>query len=221
MQISDILKEGFINNFIDLTIWQMALVMLVSIICGAIICAVYRITYRGVMFSCSFCLSLFAMNMITTLLILSIRTNVYLSLGTLGALSVVRFRTAVKEPMDTAFIFLSVCSGVVCGGNLLGIALFGVLLISVLLAFVSMVQKPCGKYILMISTESAVEAAAIDEINRNTKSARLKSKAISGATSEMAFEVSLDKDSTAFMNELGAKKGVLSVSIVKSNNEYI
>ncbi len=221
MQISEILKEGFLNNFSDLTAGQAALVMLVSVLCAAVICVVYRITYRGVLFSRSFCVSLFAMEMITTLLILAIRTNVYLSLGTLGALSVIRFRTAVKEPMDTAFIFLSVCSGVVCGGNLLGMALLGVTFISIILLVLGMTPKASGKYILMVSAESSEEENVISEIRKSTKNAKLKSKSVSGQVSEMAFEVSLDGDSTAFMNRLSASKGVSSVSIVKSSNEYI
>lgn len=221
MQISNILKEGFVNSFTDLTIGQFALVMLVSILCGAIICAVYRITYRGVMFSHGFCVSLFAMDIITTLLILAIRTNVYLSLGTLGALSVIRFRTAVKEPMDTAFIFLAVCAGVVCGGNLLGMAIIGVLIVSILLVVLSLPSKASSKYILMLSIESSYEDAVFAEIAKNTKSMKLKSKSINGTKSEIAIEISLKNDSTAFMNYWGTKKGVSSVSIVKSSNEYI
>jgi uncharacterized membrane protein YhiD involved in acid resistance len=221
MTFSEMMKTAFSGAFVDLTFGQSVLIMLTALVCAALICLVYRLSYRGALFSRSFCASLFAMTLITTLLIMAIRTNIYLSLGTLGALSIVRFRTAVKEPMDMAYLFLSISAGIICGANLLGIALFGVVLIGAILYAVGHMPKMGGTYIVMVTADSKREQAITKELRDSTRSVTLKSKTLVAGEGEYAWEVALRGGDDAFMTRISTMPGVKSATMVKSNSEYI
>lgn len=221
MTISEILKAAFVSEFVDLTLMQAVVIFLAAMTCGGIICLVYRLNYRGALFSRSFCASLFAMTLITTLLIMAVRSNIYLSLGTLGALSIVRFRTAVKEPMDMAFMFLSISAGIICGANLLGIAIAGVACVCLILFGVGRLPRMAGTYIVMVTADSGAEQRILDLLRQGTRSASLKSKTVSNGITEYAWEVSLKGGDDSFIGQIGATDGVNSAVITKSNTEYI
>ena len=153
----DIFKTGFLENFQAITFQQGVLIMAVSLLLGALICLIYRACYRGVLFSRSFCLSLLAMEIITTLIIVTVTSNIVLSLGMVGALSIVRFRTAIKDPMDIAFLYFSICAGIMTGANLLGLACVGVLLVCVVLFVASRLPAAADNYILMVTINSSDE----------------------------------------------------------------
>ena len=184
------------------------------------ICVSYRLTFRGALFSRSFCASLFTMCLITSLLIMAVRTNVYLSLGTLGALSVIRFRTAVKEPMDVAYMFLAVSAGVICGSNLLGIASPGVFFISAVLILVGRLPRLKAPYTLLVSGDPSAEAAAMACITAATAQRKLKSKSVMGGNLELILEVRLKTDDS-FLTALSSIDGITSASLVKSATEYL
>ena len=113
MSFNDIFKSSYLENITAVSIPDMAIALILSFCLGLFIYFVYRKTYAGVMFSQSFGGSLIAMTMITTMVILAVTSNVVLSLGMVGALSIVRFRTAIKEPMDIAFLFWAIAGGIV------------------------------------------------------------------------------------------------------------
>lgn len=217
----DVFKSGFLENFSSLTVSQGVLIMAVSLLLGLLICLVYRISYRGVLFSRSFCISLLAMDVITTLIIMSVTSNVVLSLGMVGALSIVRFRTAIKDPLDIAFLYYAIGAGIMCGANLLGLAAIGVVLVGVILFVASRLPAASDAYILMLTVNVDDEDPVVKYIKKNTKKAALKSKALVGTSAELSLEVTLDGGSTKFMNKLNAYPGVSSVTIVKSTGEYV
>ncbi len=217
----DVFKSGFLENFSSLTITQGVLIIAVSFLLGLLICLVYRLSYRGVLFSRSFCVSLLAMDVITTLIIMSVTSNVILSLGMVGALSIVRFRTAIKDPLDIAFLYYSIAAGIMCGANLLGLAAIGVVLVGVILFVASRLPAASDSYILMLTVNADDEEPVVKYIKKNTKKAALKSKALVGTSAELSLEVTLDAGSTKFMNKLNAYPGVSAVTIVKSTGEYV
>ena len=220
MTLAQMLKTAFSDAYSGLTFGQTVLIVLGALLCALMICVSYRLTFRGALFSRSFCASLFTMCLITSLLIMAVRTNVYLSLGTLGALSVIRFRTAVKEPMDVAYMFLAVSAGVICGSNLLGIALPGVFFICAVLILVGRLPRLKAPYTLLVSGDPSAEAAAMACITAATTQHKLKSKSVMGGNLELIFEVRLKTDDQ-FLTTLSAIDGITSASLVKSATEYL
>ncbi len=223
-KLVDVLKTAFTGCFVDLSPAQVLLILITSALCGALICLIYRLSYRGAVFSRSFCLSLFAMTLVTTLLIMAIRSNIMLSLGTLGALSIIRFRTAIKEPMDMAFLFLGISAGIICGANMLGIAVIGVVLVSLVLLVINRLPHTAGSYMLIVNTSGAEEADILACISEGTRRAKLKSRSVTGGdtpTAEYIWEISLPKEGDAVVSRLATIPGVTQVSCVKSNSEYI
>ncbi len=230
MNLLDIIQTAFLGSFIELSLAQILLILATSVFLGGLICLVYRLSYRGALFSRSFCVSLFAMTLVTTLLFIAIRNNILLSLGTLGALSVIRFRTAIKEPMDMAFLFLGISTGIICGANMLGIALVGVILVGGILLAVNRLPHTSGSYLLLVNTDGVEEAALLACVNEGTRRAKLKSRSATGAagktddvqpTCEYIWEVHLVKDDDSVVSRIAALPGVTHVSCVKSNAEYI
>src|SRR5512133_1939353 len=119
MTFNDIFKTSFLEKVSSFSALDMILALVLSFALGLFIFFVYKKTYRGVMYSASFGISLMALTMITSLVILAVTSNVILSLGMVGALSIVRFRTAIKEPLDIAFLFWSIAVGIVLGAGLI------------------------------------------------------------------------------------------------------
>ena len=219
---SDIFKNSFIENFnADLSIGKFILTMVVSLLIGLMICVVYRVSYRGVLFSRAFCVSLLAMDVITTLILLTITSNVVLSLGMVGALSIIRFRTAIKDPLDIVFLYYSICAGIMCGAQLLGLAAIGAVIVGVILIVASRLPSAADSYILMVNVNPEDEEPVVKYIEKSTKKSRLKSKALVENTVEISMEVTLIAGSTKFLNKLNAYPGVSSVTLVKNTGEYI
>ena len=219
---SDVFKKGFVENFNqDLGMGRFLLTMAVSILIGLLIIVVYRISYRGVLFSRTFAVSLLAMDVITTLILMTITSNIVLSLGMVGALSIIRFRPAIKDPLDIVFLYYSICAGIMCGANLLGLAAVGAVVVGVILIVASRLPSAADSYILMINVNPDDEEPVVRYIEKSTKKSRLKSKALVENTVELSMEVTLISGSTKFLNKLNAYPGVSSVTLVKSTGEYI
>ena len=141
MSFSDIFKSSFLENVASVSILDMVLAMVLAFGLGLFIYLIYKKTYQGVMYSSSFGLTLVALTMITTLVILAVTSNVVLSLGMVGALSIVRFRTAIKEPLDIAFLFWSIAAGIVLAAGMIPLAVFGSIVIGLILLFFGIVTK--------------------------------------------------------------------------------
>ena len=221
MTFNDIFKNSFLENMTSFSFLDMAIAMALAFAVGLFIMMVYQKTFKGVMYSRTFCVSLLAMTLITTLIILAVTSNVVLSLGMVGALSIVRFRSAVKEPLDIAFIFWAISVGIVLGAGLLPLAVIGSAFIGiVLLVFVNKDIKE-QPYIMIISAEDEnAERRAVDFSAWLLKKSMVKSKTVSASGVELTMEVRLAGD-TAFINSLSQIEGIKNAVLVSYNGEYM
>ncbi|MDY4138363.1 MAG: DUF4956 domain-containing protein, partial [Eubacteriales bacterium] len=165
----------------------------IGFLVGIIIALVYRKTYRGVLYSPSFTLTLIMLTLITTPVVMCIKSDIALSMGMVGALSIVRFRTAVKDPMDTAYMFWALTMGILLGAELYIIALVVVLGISVVLFLMTFVKftNP-NAYLLVLHYDEEAEYDINQQLRRMVKQRRLRSKTVTRTGAEMTFEVRLD-----------------------------
>ena len=220
MTFRDIFKSSFLENIASISILDMAIAMVFAFLLGLFIFFIYKKSYSGVMYSASFGVTLIALSLITTLLIMTVVSNIVLSLGMVGALSIVRFRTAIKEPMDIAFLFWAIAVGIVLAAGLIPLAVFGSIFIGVVLFAFSRKKTADFPYILVVHCEnSEIEEQARIFVKSQVR--RLKSKSVDNGCVELNYEVRLKEDSSAFVNELEAMPGVSRVVLVSYNGDYM
>ena len=229
MSFKDIFKSSFLEsntsfleNIIAVSLPDMALALAISFCLGLFIYFVYNKTYSGVMFSRSFGGTLVALTMITTLVILAVTSNVVLSLGMVGALSIVRFRTAIKEPMDIAYLFWSIAAGIVIAAGMIPLAVVGSVIIGIVMIIFcnhKTVEKP---FIAVVTCSDAeAEKQVAQYLSEQTKKAVIKSKSAQKGNIELSYELSLKSDDTGFITALSDMKGVLSAVLVSYNGDYM
>ena len=222
MSFSDIFKSSFLENVTAVSLLDMALAMVLAFGVGLFIFFVYKKTFAGVMYSASFGVTLVALTMITTLVILAVTSNVVLSLGMVGALSIVRFRTAIKEPLDIAFLFWAIAVGIVLAAGMIPLAVFGSVLIGVILLIFANRSDTTKPYIVVLSCDGpASEEAAMALVRENTKRCVVKSKSVQRGLAELNLEVRLHGGDTDFINTLAELKGVQSAVLVSYNGDYM
>ena len=222
MTFNDIFKSGFMENVSSVSVLDMAVALVLAFGLGMFIFFVYKKTFSGVMYSSGFGVTLIALTMITTVVILAVTSNVVLSLGMVGALSIVRFRTAIKEPLDIAFLFWSIAAGIVLAAGMIPLAVFGSLFIGiVLLVFVN--RKPhLNPYIVVIGCEGhESERQALEFLKSKVQRCAVKSKTAQKGMVELNLEIRMKEDNTDFINELAAMDGVNSAVLVSYNGEYM
>ncbi len=203
MTFNDIFKSSFLNNVTSISIFDMVLALLLAFGVGMFIFFVYKKTFSGVMYSSSFGVTLIALTLITTLVILAVTSNVVLSLGMVGALSIVRFRTAIKEPLDIAFLFWSIAVGIVLAAGLIPLAVIGSLLIGVILLIFVNRKTHSNPYIAVIScTDHASELQVHEYLKSQVRRLVVKSKTAQKNAVELNLEVRLKDDNTDFINTL-------------------
>ena len=187
-------NEWFTQQMASLTPMKMVLALLMGFIVGMIIALVYRKAFRGVLFSPSFANTLIMLCMITTPVVMCIKSDIALSMGMVGALSIVRFRTAVKDPMDTAYMFWALTMGILLGAGLHLVAIIVVLCIGVLMFVLSVVKfSNPNSYLLVVHYDEYSEQAINAELRRSVKGFKLRSKSLTRAGAEMTFEVRLNE----------------------------
>lgn len=222
LSFKDIFKSSFVENISSFSILDTAIAMLLSFLLGLFIFYVYKKTFNGVMYSTSFGVSLMAMTLITTFVILAVTSNVVLSLGMVGALSIVRFRAAIKEPLDIAFLFWAIASGIVLGAGMIPLAVIGSILIGLIMVLFVNKKSSDNPYIVVVNCENdAAEKAATEKINNFVKKYVIKSKSVSSTGIELTVEVSLKDMSTEFVNQLSAINGVSNAVLVSYNGDYM
>ena len=189
---------------------------------GLFIFLVYKKTYSGVMYSSSFGGTLVAMTMITAMTILAVTSNVVLSLGMVGALSIVRFRTAIKEPMDIAFLFWSIAVGIVLAAGMIPLAVVGSVIIGVIMLVFLNRKAVHDPYIAVITcADAAAEKAATEYLKKNVEKAVIKAKTAQNGAIEMTWEIRLLKQDTEFITALSEMDGVSSAVLVSYNGDYL
>ena len=222
MSFSDIFKSSFLENVTSVSLLDMALVLVLSFALGLFIFFVYKKTYAGVMYSSSFGVTLVALTMISTLVILAVTSNVVLSLGMVGALSIVRFRSAIKEPLDIAFLFWSIAAGIVLAAGMIPLAVMGSVLIGVILLIFANRKSDVDPYIVVIRcADRKSEKAALEFLDENTKRMVVKSKSVQKGAIEVNTEIRLRNDDTDFINDLAEIQGVENAVLVSYNGDYM
>ena len=222
MTFNDIFKSNFLANVTAVTPLDMALTIVLAFCIGLFIFFVYKKTFAGVMYSSSFGVTLVALTMITSITILAVTSNVVLSLGMVGALSIVRFRTAIKEPLDIAFLFWAIAAGIVLAAGLIPLAVFGSIFIGVILLVFTNRKSHVNPYILVVRCDSKEsESNATQYIGQNTNKMVIKSKSVQKGNIELNYEVRLKNEDTSFINSLSELNGVSSAVLVSYNGDYL
>ena len=222
MNFSDIFKSSFLENVAAVSLLDMVLALVLAFGVGMFIFLIYKKTYAGVMYSSSFGVTLVALTMITTLVIPAVTSNVVLSLGMVGALSIVRFRTAIKEPLDIAFLFWAIAAGIVLAAGLIPLAVFGSVVIGLILLLFANHKDISKPFIVVIQCDGHnSERAAMHLLREHTSRCAVKSKTARPDEVELTVEVRLRNSDTDFVNELAHLKGVNSAVLVSYNGDYM
>lgn len=225
MSVKDVIKssvlemENFAGTFTLKATLTMLLVLLIAFLCGALISRVYSRFFRGVVYNRSFAVTLVGMTVLTAMVTLAISTNVVISLGMVGALSIVRYRTAIKEPMDIMYLFWAITTGIAAGAQM-----YPLLVMSFIVMFlvVTMYNGKSGRgrvYIVVVHYDDSMSADMIRRTMGSTKY-RIKSKVLRGEMSEMSMEVFAQNDNLVFAEKLRMIEGVTDVTVIQYDGEY-
>lgn len=220
INFQDIIKKSVLQleAFTQVSVVEIFWGMLISFLIGLFIYIVYKKCFRGVVYSHNYNVSFVLMTMITSLIIMTISTNIVLSLGMVGALSIVRFRTAVKDPMDIVYMFWAISAGIATGAKMYPLSIFGSLAIALAIYLLSRFGRRDQPYLLMIQYGDE----ANDEVRAKLRKRKhvLKSKTVRKEMTEMTVELRLKDDNTSLLNELSAIGGVKDVVLVSYNGDY-
>lgn len=221
MGFKDVFKKSFLEGFtsMDITTGKIAATLIVTALLALYIFAIYRLVTRKVFYSKNFNISLAVMSLITAAIILAMQSNLVISLGMVGALSIVRFRTAVKDPMDLAFLFWSISIGIICGAGLYEIALVTSVGVTVFILVLDML--PVGKAPMMLvvnSSEMNGEKAVLDVVGKYARYYKVKSRNLSKGRLDLVIELKV-KEESALVSEVAALDGMLSASMISHDGE--
>ena len=221
MGFKDVFKKSFLEGFtsMDITTGKIAATLIVTALLALYIFAIYRLVTRKVFYSKNFNISLAVMSLITSAIILAMQSNLVISLGMVGALSIVRFRTAIKDPMDLAFLFWSISIGIICGAGLYEIALVTSVGVTVFILVLDML--PVGKAPMMLvvnSSEMNGENAVLDVVGKYARYYKVKSRNLSKGRLDLVIELKV-KEESALVSEVAALDGMLSASMISHDGE--
>ena len=222
MNFSDVFKSSFLNSVTEFSVLDTLLGLVAALVIGLFIFVVYKKTLTGVMYSNGFACTLIGLSLVTTLVIMAVTSNVVLSLGMVGALSIVRFRTAIKEPMEIVFLFWALAVGIVVGAGMIPLAIIGSAIIGVILILFANRKIRNHPYILLLNCrDEKAEEAVLEELDRSVEHYIVKSKTIRGTGMEMTYELRTKDATTAFVNRIHEMDGVESATLVSYNGEYM
>ena len=222
MTFNDIFKSSFLENVTEFSILDTLIGLGFALVIGLFIFAIYKKTLTGVLYSNGFALTLVGLSLVTTLVIMAVTSNVVLSLGMVGALSIVRFRAAIKEPVEIVFLFWSLAVGIVIGAGMIPLAVIGSAIIGLILLLFANRKVRHAPYILVLScADEGAESAALELLGRNTAHWQVKSKTVTASGIELTAELRARDASTAFVNEISRLPGVGNATLVSYNGEYL
>lgn len=222
MTFNDIFKSSFLENVSSISIFDMVIALILAFCLGLFIFFIYKKTFSGVMYSSSFGVTLIALTLITTIVILAVTSNVVLSLGMVGALSIVRFRTAIKEPLDIAFLFWSIAVGIVLAAGMIPLAVIGSLTTGIILLVFVNKKTHINPYIVVIRcSDHDAEIRARDFLNKQVLRSVVKSKTAQKGLIELNMDIRLKDDNTDFINMPSEMDGVKSAVLVTYNGDYM
>lgn len=222
MTFSDIFKSSFLESVTEFSVIDVLIGMMVSLVIGLFIFIIYKKTFSGVMYSNGFALTLVGLSLVTTLVIMAVTSNVVLSLGMVGALSIVRFRAAIKEPMEIVFLFWALACGIVVGAGMIPLAIIGSVLIGLILLVFANRKLHNSPYILVLSCkDEASEESALNLLEKSVEHYIVKSKTVNAAGIELTTELRTKYTTTTFINRLSDIAGVENATLVSYNGEYM
>lgn len=222
MNFSDVFKKSFISMFSQTNISTSQIILTLGFTCiiALYIFAVYRLVTRKTFYNKNFNISLAALSLITAIVILTVQANIVISLGMVGALSIVRFRTAIKDPMDLVFLFWSISVGIACGASMMEIAVIGSLLLTIIIFILD--RLPVAKAANILVVNASGDASLMNEINEivktNSKYFKVKSRNLSDSALDVVIELWGAKDEE-LITSLKASEKVHSVSLMAHDGE--
>lgn len=222
MTFNDIFKSSFLENITEFSVLDTLLGLAAALVIGLFIFLIYKKTLTGVMYSSGFALTLVGLSLVTTLVIMAVTSNVVLSLGMVGALSIVRFRTAIKEPVEIVFLFWSLAVGIVIGAGMIPLAVISSAIIGVILLLFANRKIRNNPYILVLSCKNEqAETLALEALKANTAHYIVKAKTVTADGIELTAELKTKDASTAFVNSIAVLEGVENATLVSYNGEYM
>ena len=222
MGFGDVFKSSFLESVTEFSLADALIGMAFAVVLGLFIFVVYKKTFNGVMYSTGLAATLVGLTMVTTLVIMAVTSNVVLSLGMVGALSIVRFRAAIKEPMEIVYLFWAIAAGIVVGAGMIVMAVVGSAIVGVTLILFANRDIHDIPYILIVNcTDEEAELAAIDLADEAAKRLRIKSKTVSKAGIEWTAELRLKGKGAGFVNRLNELDGVSGATLVSYNGDYM
>ena len=222
MTFNDIFKSSFLESITEFSAADPLIAMVAALVIGMFIFVVYKKTFNSVMYSTGFAMTLVGMTMVTTLVILAVTSNVVLSLGMVGALSIVRFRAAIKEPMEIVYLFWAVAAGIVIGAGMLPLAVIGSAIIGVILILFANKKIHDNPYLLILNCQDEnAENTALSLMKEAVKKHAVKSKTVNAQGIEFTAEIRMKDGETAFVNRLNEIAGVENATLVSYNGEYM
>ena len=217
----EIFKSKFLENLTAVSITDVVMALLAAFILGLFIYMIYKKTFTGVMYSEPFNLSLLLLTMLTTFIILAVTSKVVLSFGMVGALSIVRFRTAIKDPLDLVFLFWAIGGGIVLGAGLFPLAIVGSLLIGLVLIFKGRGSNHQPYMVICNLDQAEVEEKVWAILNEQASKLKLKSKTHSAKNLELIFELQLKDSNALFISDISTIQGVTNIQLVSYNGDYV
>ena len=222
MTFNDIFKSSFLENVSEFSILDTLIGLAVALVIGLFIFIIYKKTLTGVLYSSGFALTLVGLSLVTTLVIMAVTSNVVLPLGMVGALSIVRFRTAIKEPVEIVFLFWSLAVGIVIGAGMIPLAVIGSAIIGVILLLFANRKIHNDPYILVTNcTDENAENAVMDILDKEAAHCVVKSKTVTTSGIELTAELRTKTASSAFVNAIAQLPGVETATLVSYNGEYL
>lgn len=222
MTFNDIFKSSFLESVTEFSALDTLIGMVFALVIGLFIFMVYKKTFSGIMYSTGFAMTLVGLSLVTTLVIMAVTSNVVLSLGMVGALSIVRFRTAIKEPMEIVFLFWALAVGIVIGAGMIPLAVIGSAIIGVILVLFANRKIHNTPYILIVNCDDEkAEENAMNIIQKSVEKYLVKSKSVNASGIELTAEIRVKDAATSFLNRVNEINGVTGATLVTFNGEYM
>ena len=219
---SDIFKSSFLESVTEFSIIDTVIGMLFALVVGLFVFVIYKKTFSGIMYSTGFAMTLVGLSLVTTLVIMAVTSNVVLSLGMVGALSIVRFRAAIKEPMEIVFLFWAIAAGIVIGAGMIPLAVIGSAVTGGILVLFANRKIHDMPYILIVNcSNEKAEENAMNVIGSSVEKYLVKSKTVNDAGIELTAEIRLKDAATSFVNRVNEIAGVSGATLVTFNGEYM
>ena len=223
MSTKDVLKNSFLKQFgaTDISPSTIITVLIITAILGIYIFFVYRAMSKRSFYSKSFAVTLVIVSLITSLIILAIQSSVVISLGMVGALSIVIFRTAIKDPLDIAFIFWSISVGIICGAHLYSVAIIGSVFVTIVMILIQLLPNVKPALLLIVNASSDVSIKDLEDlISKNTTYYKIKSRNITTSELDIIAEIRT-KDEQEFIKQLSEFNGITNATIMLHDGEVI